>query len=136
MSSIDITFIGPKIGGGRLKNSLATNNNVPSWYRYYKKKIKDEFKTMLSEWYLPKAEQMHERAEVTFTILRNNNKKMDPDAFGISAYKWAIDALVEQGYLRDDDKIRIILEPTKLGQKDMSETVINMKVVFYDLVVE
>lgn len=136
MYEIDITFIGPKIGGGRLKNSLATNNNVPTWFRYYKKKIKDSFKTMLCEWYLPKSDKLYERAEVTFTILRNNNKKMDPDAFGISAYKWAIDLLVEQGYLEDDDKIRIILEPTQLGCKDISETVINMKVKFYDLVVK
>lgn len=132
MYDIDISFIGPKIGGGRMKNSYATNNNIPTWYRYYKTKIKLQFKTMLHEWYLPPSTRKAEKAEVTFTIMRNNKKKMDPDAFGISAFKWAIDTLVEQGYLADDDKVRIILEPTQLDCADSGETTINMKVKFLD----
>lgn len=115
-----------------MKNSYATNNTIPSWYRYYKAKIKLRFKIMLCEWYLPESDRNADSAEITFTILRNTKRGMDPDAFGISANKWAIDTLVEQGYLRDDDKVRIILEPTELNCSDSGETTINMKVTFSD----
>ena len=91
---------------------------------------------MPQAWYLPfyKGKPVR-KAEVTFKILRNTNRKMDPDAFGASAFKWAIDILVEQKYLSDDDQVRIILEPTELGCKDSGETLIEMDVKFYDLVI-
>lgn len=133
MALIDITFIAPKIGAGRFKNQYATTNTIPNWYRYYKPKISQAFKLMLKEWYLPEYDnEAFECATVTFKIKRNFKRKMDPDAFGASAFKWAIDMLVEQKYLIDDDKVRIILEPTELGCVDTSETVIHMTVDFYN----
>lgn len=134
MAHIDISFIAPKIGAGKFKNQYATTNTIPNWYRYYKPKISQAFKTMLREWYLPDAEgKPFSAGTVTFKIKRNTKRKMDPDAFGASAFKWAIDVLVEQGYLSDDDKVRIVLEPTELACADSSETIIHMTVEFYDI---
>ena len=137
MANISISFIAPKIGAGKWKNQYATTNNIPKWYRWYKPKISQDFKQMLAEWYMPTYDNLpFNKAEVTFKIKRNQKKKMDPDAFGASAFKWAIDMLVEQKYLVDDDKVRIILEPTELDCKDTGETIIHMEVKFYDVMVK
>jgi len=96
-----------------------------------KTKIKNTFKENLREWYIPVAEKKYRKATVTFQIKRDSARKIDADAFGISAYKWFIDLLVEQGYLIDDDMVRVIQEPVALNSS-LNETQIYCKVELYD----
>ena len=127
----EFTFAPPKIGVGKAKNQYATTNNIPHWVRFHKTKIKNTFKSMLCSWYIPSAEQVFNKATVTFQVLRDSKRKIDADAFSSSAYKWTIDTLVQQGYLKDDDKVRIILEPAILNASD-NETQIHCKVELYN----
>jgi len=128
---LEFTFPPPKIGVGKAKNQYATNNNVSVWYRFQKAKIKNAFKENLKGWYVPVAEKKFRKATVTFKIMRDSARKIDADAFGISAYKWLIDLIVEQGHLVDDDMVRIIQEPVILNSS-VNETQIYCKVEFYD----
>jgi hypothetical protein len=130
----ELTFTPPKVGSGKSKNQYCTNNNIPVWYRFLKTKIKNEFKESIKQWYVPVAENTFRRATVTFQIKRDSGRKIDSDAFGVSAYKWFIDSLTEQGWLKDDDCVRIILEPAILNC-DANETQIHVKVELYEEII-
>lgn len=87
---------------------------------------------MIMEWYLPEyTEDAYSGAEITYRILRNNRKKIDGDALAFT-YKWFQDVLTENGYILDDDKCRVILEPTKLGQKSEIETQVQVQITLKD----
>jgi len=127
---LDFIFVPAKIGFGKDKDVLCTNNNIPLWYRYNKTKIKNTFKDHVTQWLLPEhIDNPYITAEIRFTIHRPDNRKIDADAFGVSSYKWIIDILVEQSYLIDDDKCKIILEPAVLSHGSV-ETVVRMEVKF------
>jgi len=128
---LDFIFVPAKIGSGKKKDVLCSNNNIPLWYRFAKTKIKNTFKKDIMDWFMPKHEDNpYISSDIRFTIHRPDNKKIDSDAFGISSYKWIIDTLVEQGYLVDDDKCKIILEPTILSSDGQIETSVRMEVKF------
>lgn len=109
------TIYAPKIGKGKYKNQLATVNNIPVWFRYYKTKIKKDFIETLGDWHVPKSDLMLEEADIEFTLLRNSKRKLDADALTV-VYKWTIDYIVKQGWLKDDDKLRIIMNPTQIHE--------------------
>jgi hypothetical protein len=129
---IDIVFVPAKIGGKKHSNTHALANNVALWYRYSKTKIKNDFKARMKEWSLPIYEsEPHDEAEVHFQIFRDSNRKIDSDSMSISTFKWALDLLVEQGYLSDDDRVKIVLHPTKLDKDSKVkyiETMVHMQV--------
>ena len=57
---------------------------------------------------------------------------MDPDSLGPSTYKWAIDLLVEQGMIIDDDQCMVVLHPTKLDCPGTIETSVRMQVKLFE----
>ena len=127
---IDIIVPFPKIQSGKRKGQLATLNKLPYFYRYGITKLKNEFKDMMKNWYIPEhTGKKYRWAEIHYTILRENKRKIDSDSNAIWT-KYVQDVLVEQGYLIDDDQCRVVLEPTLLGQKCM-ETCIKIQVKFY-----
>ena len=129
--AFDITVMFPPAMLRRKKKEsiLCLTNNISLWWRYSKTKIKSEFKDMLIQWYLPEwQDNPYERAEIHFTVLRANGKKLDADSMAPSTFKWAMDTLVEQGYLVDDDKVKIVLHPTRLNQENQLETMVKMQV--------
>ncbi len=118
----------PKIGVGKYKNQLPTINNAPIWYRYGKTRIKNDYKEKLTEWFLPKSELMLDSFIIEFSLFRPNGKKLDADAL-FYIYKWTIDSIVEQGYAKDDNKVKIIINPAILEKKNV-ETTIKVKVIY------
>lgn len=114
---------------GKHKNVLASANNIPSWYRFKKTKIKKLFKEELSEWVVPQNDSGIVRYEGTFIfqIIRNNGYNVDSDALCISSYKWIIDLFVEKGWLYDDDNTTIILLPTLLYSDGVDRTRVHLK---------
>ena len=87
----------------------------------------------MRDWFIQESDDNPYRwAEIHFTILRTNGRKMDPDSLGASTYKWSIDLLTEQGFLIDDDKCRIVLNPTLFHQKGNVETSVRMQVKFFE----
>jgi hypothetical protein len=130
---IEIIFTPAMIGGKKNSAVCATNNNVHLWFRHSKTKIKNAFQELLREWYLPCFdENPYHCGEVHFTILRTNGRGMDSDALGISTNKWAIDTLTHQGYIVDDNRIKIVLEPTELNYKSEIETQVRMKIILWE----
>jgi hypothetical protein len=131
MTSHELSFIMPfpKIGSGKHANAYATMNRIGTFYRWGKTKIKNQLQDMLKEWYVPQWEDKPFRhAVITYQILRDSKRKIDPDA---SAWicKYINDVLVQQGYLVDDDRIRIIYEPPRYGI-DGVETSLSVHVKF------
>ena len=129
--AFDITVMFPPAMLNRKKKEsiLCLTNNISLWWKHSKTRIKNEFKDILKQWYLPEwQDNPYERAEIHFTVLRANGKKLDADSMAPSTFKWSMDTLVEQGYLVDDDKVKLVLHPTRLNQKNQNETMVLMQV--------
>lgn len=121
------------LGLKRKSDEIATTNNLSKWWRQAKTRIKNNFQDDLKEWFLPEHEDNPYRwAEIHFTILRTNDRKMDSDSLGPSTYKWAIDLLTIQGYILDDDQCRVVQHPTKLSVDGNIETSVKMQVKFFE----
>ena len=126
---IDVVFTPAMLGYKRKSDEVASTNNLSKWWQQSKTRIKNDFKNIVKEWYLPEWDNNYfRRAEVHFTILRTNYRKMDADSLGPSTYKWALDCLTEQGYIIDDDQCKVVLNPTLLGQSGNVETMVRMQV--------
>ena len=130
---LEIVFTPAMLCRKKKSDELVSNNNLSKWWRQSKTKIMNNFKDTMKEWYLPISDDNPYRwAEIHFTILRTNNRKIDSDALGSSTYKWTIDLLVEQGYLLDDDQCRVVQNPTLLNCEGTIETSVRMQVNFYE----
>jgi len=118
-------FVPPSFGK---KNQLATLNNISKWWKFAQTKMKHKFKTDLSEWSIPIwNDNPFTKAEIEYTILRKDGKKIDSDNLAFP-YKWLQDLLVENGYLVDDDKIKVVLNPTELYVSGSIETSVKVKI--------
>lgn len=116
---ISFTFIPPSFGK---KKELCSLNNLSRWYRFQKTKIKDEFQAMLGDWFLPPwGDNPYMKAEISYTILRKNGLKFDSDNLTYT-YKMFQDFLVKQGYLIDDNHVKVTLNPTQLNVEGSMET--------------
>ncbi len=132
---LEIVFTPAMLIRKRKSDVVTTVNNQSLWWRHTKTKIMQSFKSNMKEWYIPISEIGQYRwAEIHFTILRTNGRKIDSDALSSSTYKWTIDLLVERKFLSDDDQCRIVLNPTKLHCKGTIETSVLMQVKFFDKV--
>jgi len=115
------------------KNQLCVTNNISKWHRFARTKIKNEFISGITEWFLPTWENNpYLKADIEYTIQRKDGKKIDQDSFGASAYKWIQDALVLNGYLVDDDKVKSTLNPTQLHVEGSVETSIRVVVKLHE----
>ncbi len=125
---INFIFVPPSFGK---KNELCTLNNVTKWFKFAKTKLKDNFKLDLSEWSLPPWEDNpYTKADIEYTILRKDGKKIDSDNLAFS-YKWLQDLLVDQNYLIDDDKVKVVLNPTQLHVEGSVETSVSCNIKLY-----
>lgn len=130
---LEIVFTPAMLGLKRKSDEVASTNNLSKWWKHSKAKIMTSFKNNMKEWFISEFEDNPYRwAEINFTIMRTNNRKMDPDSLGPSTYKWTIDLLTEQGYIVDDDRCRVILHPTELNCKGTIETSVRMQVKLFE----
>ena len=128
--TIRFVFVPPSFG--KKKPQLITLNNVTKWWKFAKTKLKDEFKTELSEWHLPEwGDNPYTKAQIEYTIQRKDGKKIDSDNLAFP-YKWLQDLLVENQYLVDDDKIRVVLNPTLLHVEGSVETSVLCRIILFE----
>ena len=127
---VSFNFVPPAFGK---KNELCTMNNHSRWGRFAKTKIKQEFQDMISEWSLPpwEDENPFTKAEMECTILRKDGKKLDSDNLAFT-YKWLQDILVLNGYLIDDDQVKVTLNPTRLNVEGEVETSVHVDIRLYE----
>ena len=126
---INFIFVPPSFG--IRKPQLATLNNVTKWWGFAQTKMKQNFKAELQDWSLPIWEENpYTEAHIEYTILRRNGFKLDSDNLAFS-YKWLQDLLVENGYMVDDDKIKVVLNPTLLHVEGSVETSVRVEITLY-----
>ncbi len=117
----------PKVGSGRFKRQLVTMNNWSSLYWPEKSKIKNSLKAALHGWFLEEnKEEKYEWLELRFKIIRQNKRKLDA-LNPAPLYKVIEDALTDLGYVKDDDKNKIILEPSQY-EEGLSEAMLEIEV--------
>jgi len=105
-------------------NTVISLNNVNKWYRYKLKKIVEEYKENLTNWFIPKSKLKLTSAFIEINLYRENKRKFDADNLGYIV-KWTIDTIKEQGWLKDDDQVTILLTPS-IYKEDIVETSIEV----------
>ena len=96
----------------RGKKQIATLNTTSKWFRYGQKKIKDEYKTILRDFYIPEPPEIpYKSLNITYEILRHNKRKLDGDNL-TWAYKWLVDVLTDMKWMVDDDQVYYSVVPS------------------------
>ena len=106
---------------------LALINNLQNWYRFQKTEVKNNYKTLLKEFFLPEPTEVYKSLTVEYRILRHNKRKIDSDAIAF-AVKWITDSLCEIGYVKDDDTVTHVLIPAEY-RKGLVETQLELTVL-------
>ena len=112
---------------GKYSEILISLNNIPRWYRWKKSEIKNEYKSMLKEFYIPEPELKYKTLVLQYRILRHTKTRFDQDN-AIFAIKFILDTLEDMQYIDDDRYVNIQSFPT-LYDKSLSETMIEIRVL-------
>jgi len=112
----------------RKVEEIISLNNINDWYRFNSSRIKNEYKNLLKEWYIPKATKKHKSLFIEFHLFRHNKKTLDSDNLGF-IIKWTIDAIKESNWMEDDDQITYIVFPAILN-RELKDT--EIKVIIKD----
>jgi len=108
-------------------NKVVSLNNIGKWLRYHKSKISNTYKDNLKDLFIPDNKVASlSKAHILFYLNRHNKRVLDSDNLGI-IIKWTIDAIKEQNWLIDDDKVIYTVFPSVLD-KELEET--QLKVSF------
>lgn len=112
-------------GRGKNKNKIASLNEIPKWHWSSVAKVKQEYKSIISDWYIGSYDgEPLSSMTIVFKIKRHNKKILDSDNIGF-IIKWTIDAIKESGWLTDDDQITYLVEPSVLD-RDLIESLIEV----------
>lgn len=109
----------------KYKEQVVSLNNIGKWYRYNKSKIMNEYKTILKTWHIPEVEEKLEKAYFSFELKRHNKRVLDSDNLGF-IIKWTIDAVKEEEWLLDDNKITYNVIPA-IVDRTLKETIITVR---------
>ena len=89
---------------------LALVNTIHKWFRHQKTEVKNNYKEILKDFYIPDPIEQFRSGTITYIIHRHTKQKIDADS-SIFCVKWFTDSLVETGHLVDDDDVIHILKP-------------------------
>lgn len=111
---------------GKVTEQLCTLNNFSRWGRFGKAKIKEEYKQMLQDFFIPEpGGEALDSMIIEFSILRHNKRKIDVDNL-IYNQKFILDLLQDMNWLVDDDQVTIIVVPS-VYVNGLSETQFRVK---------
>lgn len=82
---------------------LISLNNMSKWYRFKITEIKNEYKDLLKEFFIPEPLKKHKSLSIQYEVQRHNKRRVDSMNIVAFADKWLLDSLVETGWLSDDD---------------------------------
>ena len=111
----------------RYTEVLCTLNNVGSWIRWGKTKIKNDYKEHLKEFFIPEPDEQYEVLTIQYRIIRNTNHKLDKDNI-IFGLKWLSDLLEELNYIKDDKVVNFQSFDTVVD-KSLSETMFEIRII-------
>ena len=89
---------------GKITQTLCTLNNATSWLRYGKTKIKNTYKQLLKEYFIPEPQKQYSALVIKYRIVRHTKQNIDKDNV-IFALKWIADSLEELEYVKNDNVI-------------------------------
>lgn len=89
---------------------IALVNTVEKWFRFQKTEVKNNYKELLKDFYIPEPTGKYHSMTIEYIIHRNSKSKIDADSIAF-AVKWITDSINEAGWLYDDDKVTHILSP-------------------------
>ncbi len=92
---------------------ICSLNNTGRWIKFGITKIKNEYKDILRDFYIPDAEHTYDTCLITYKILRHNKRKVDADGITPWSGKWFQDSLVDTNHLSDDDKVYYAVAPAE-----------------------
>ena len=112
----------------RNKNVIVTLNNTPEWYRYKYSKIKNEYKALLAELFIPEPPELapFKSLKIQYTLLRHTRRKLDADN-NAWTFKMHHDILRDLGWLVDDDQISYCVTAAQY-QKSLQETMLRVSI--------
>jgi hypothetical protein len=112
---------------GKTTEVICTLNNVSSWIRFGKTKIKNTYKTLLKDYFIPEPEKQYDALNIQYRIIRDSKRNIDKDNV-VFALKWIADTLEELGYVENDKVINFESFDTSIN-KDASETMIEINIL-------
>jgi len=105
---------------------LCTLNNYSRWSKYGLKELKNQYKNLLREFFIPEPEfEPLNNIILDYQILRHNKRKVDVDNVIINQ-KWISDLLQDMNWISDDDQVTLVLRPS-IFHKGISETQFKLK---------
>ena len=115
----------PRIGRGSMKNQLLTLNNLMKCHWSLISKIKGDLKVSLREWFFAEnPDDPYDWLIVRFRIVSKDKKRHDAVNTAYIA-KIAEDVLVDLGWVKDDDRNKVVFEPT-VHEEGLKETMIEV----------
>lgn len=98
------------------KNQILSANNISKWYRYKKTEYKNKYKSFLKDMIIPENNgEPYTELLVVYKVLRHNNRRVDAMNIVMFLDKWFVDALVDEKWLTDDDKVSTFIEQTEFS---------------------
>jgi len=113
---------------GKITEQLCTLNNYQRWIRWNKTEIKNQYKQLLSDFFIPEPEsEPRDKILLHYQVLRHNKRRIDSMNVIAFSDKWCLDLMVDIGHLIDDDKCTHIIEPA-IYCDGLNETMLKLKV--------
>lgn len=109
------------------KKQIASLNNLSRWYRHNHTKIKNGYKDLLRDFYVPEPNQIYNSLLFKYEIQRHNNRRADSMNLVPLADKWLVDLMVDIGWMKDDDKCYHMISPA-VYKKGIVETQLRVQV--------
>jgi len=95
------------------KRQLISLNNTHRWFRYGQTKIKNGYKDLLKEFYIPTPSTKYDSLMIEYEVQRHNKRRVDAMNIVAFADKWFLDSLTETGWLSDDDNCYHMITPAR-----------------------
>jgi hypothetical protein len=114
----------------KVTETICTLNNISSWIRFSKTKIKNDYKNLLQDLFIPEPDKEYKSIVIEYRILRDSNRQIDKDNV-VFSLKWLSDLLEELGYIKNDNVVNFRSFDTK-HDLTLDETMLEIRIVDKD----
>jgi len=110
------------------RKQIVSLNNIARWKRFGEADIKNGYKELLQDFFIPDAINMYQSLKLEYKVLRHNFRKADAMNVVPIADKWFLDKLVDMGWLNDDDNCSHNISPAEFTES-LIETQLSVRVL-------
>ena len=91
-------------------------------------KVKNDYKDLLTEFYVPEPSKTYKSLIFVYTIQRHTKQRIDSDSIALIT-KWLTDIFTKCGWLIDDDKVTHIFKP---AEQDLESVETQLRFQIYE----